>query len=158
MPHPSEIERMDEGLRQLAARDALAAHERICPALPDAGPNPLWPEIQSLTKERDELRRRLHEQALATQEAHEHVAREIAASLAHHGINVTERLGQHPVWQLVSSVVSALVCERAELKSQLTTASTMAADWQRLANVYRERIGKAFGPPVAPLPLEDDGA
>ena len=151
MPHPSEIERL-EGLRHLAARD------HGCPPLMGDGTHPLWAELCEVKRDRDALRRRLHEQALATQEAHEYVAREIAASLAHHGIDVMERLGQHPVWQLVSSVVSALVCERDELKSQLTTASTMAADWQRLANVYRERIGKAFAPPVAPLHLEDDGA
>ena len=162
MPSPSELERL-EGWGQLAARDALQVQvrEQSCPALPDHGPNPLWPEIQALTKERDALRRRLHEQALATQEAHEHVEREIAASLAHQGIDVTERLGQHPVWQLVASVVSVLVCERDELKSQLATAKALAADWQREANTMRERIGKAFAPPpyvgpARPRPHHDD--
>ena len=149
MPNPSELERSDvaEGLRQLAARD------HGCAPLMGDGTHPLWAELCEVKRDRDELRRRLHEQALATQEAHEYVEREIAASLAHHGIDVTERLGRHPVWQLVASVVSAMVRERAELESQLATERTLKQAYFAEANVLRERIGRAFGPPVAPLPL-----
>lgn len=141
MPSPSELERL-AGLGQLAELEALRVQVRdpSCPALPDLGPNHLWPEIQALTKELERLRRG----EFTPEEIH---------NFCHnlHGTVDSQAFAQgcaHEQRRLYGCAphvdeIAALTGRVHDLESQLATVTTLAADWQREATRLREMMDLA---------------